>query len=219
MSKNWFRFVWVLAFTAICIVLALLPHAPVSSHTWIYVVDTGASFEVYNRAEIEDYKNTNGGSVVVFAQAIYEPEVKPGPIKGLLEWTIEESLFSTSYRFLPLNGKWHSKEQNDRAFQAVIDYAIADPNMARYRPGQPPQTRFSFVLLGWTSLRVLIISALATIAALCVKLIIKMEISIRQARKKHAGECIWCGYSIDGLRSSICPECGKPHSQTTESHA
>lgn len=143
------------------------------------------------------------------AMVKYMPNRDTGPLKGLIELWITESAFVTAdaiYSKQPL-----TQEQTDRAYAALITYANADPNMAEYRPGQPPQTRFSIVLLGQTLLRLIALFGIPTIVALIWKWVVDTNISKRHETRRLAGICISCEYPCATTPSLRCPECGQFH--------
>ncbi len=207
MSKRLFVVVWVLAFTLICIALSIKP--PTSSHTWVYVLDTGVAYKAVDVQEREEHRRLSGGVDNTVAQAIYEPTTRRVPIEGVIEWGVEESLFHPGcYIF---HYQTTTADQSERIYQALVDYAVADPSMAQFRPGEPPQTSFSWSLLGRSIVRLVLVTAVSLMFALFIRFVINMEIAIRKARKQHFGKCVHCAYEIEGLTSPICPECGKEH--------
>lgn len=144
------------------------------------------------------------------ASVKYLPERMPGPVHGLVELWVTESAFTTK-KCIQQRKKKLTNEQIDRAYEAVLTYAKADPSLAKYRPGQPPQTRFSFLLAGQTILRLTAIFGIPTAVAYIGKLLMDKQVSIVRSRRRDSGLCIQCKYPCATIPSLNCPECGCFH--------
>ncbi|MFK7758389.1 MAG: hypothetical protein AB8C13_00400 [Phycisphaerales bacterium] len=200
----------------ICILQLPFHITPLSNQNWIYILDTEQGVIVLTTDDYLIALGNGQGSKLAFAQAVYEPVIHNGPVKGLIEWSVQESIFSTADNIYPRQ-QLLTDEETDRAHQALIQYANADPNMIPFRPGEPPQTRFSWRLLGYTILRLAAISIFSTLVVLFIKFVFEMDRSIRHARKRNRGLCIHCGYLCANLESLRCPECGNFHTVPFES--
>src|SRR5205807_2586897 len=55
-----------------------------------------------------------------------------------------------------------------------------------------------------------ITGTLAVMGAACMLVVQHFHAAgVERARRKAAGECVWCGYSMAGIDTETCPECGK----------
>ncbi len=208
--KKVFCISWILCFLILIVAGTFVPQVRNSSHIWVYVIENDSGMEVLSKADYFGQRVRENRSTDAIAQAIYEPVIKQGPIKWAFEWSTTESIFHIPSTRL-VQDKLMSQEKLDDVYQALIDYANADPNMTKYRPGLPPQTRFSWSLLGNTIVRLFIITAISTLVSFGVKFVCDMEQSIRRRGKRNRGLCAWCGYPCADLKSMRCPECGKHH--------
>ena len=176
----------------------------------MYLVLNEDSVEVIPVGEFFNRALNTDSNVKPHAIVKYKPNRVRGPVRGLIELWITESVFVDDQcivsRQQPL-----TQVQIDRAYTAILVYAKADPEMAKYRPGQPPETHFSAVLLGQTLLRLIALFGIPTIVAYIGKWIMDTEISKRHAHRRNAGLCIRCKYPCASIPSLKCPECGYFH--------
>lgn len=221
MSKRWFRTVWLLIFMGFSSVLWSMQFGYKSNHTRAYFVDEGHSVTVLEGQRYFRERNANG-SDFAFASVIYEPDIYPGPFRGVLELYFTESAFAPGYDIYSVN-QILTQTQEKQVHQALIQHANADPDMAKYRPGQPAQTRFSMHLITRSCVRLGILAFISYLLACGVRFFCNIEIAIRKRgqwnRYLKTGLCIRCGYSCKGLESKQCPECGQVHDIPAESTA
>ncbi len=187
----------------------------------MYLVLNEDSVEVIPVVEFFNRALNSDSIVKPHAIVKYEPNRVRGPVRGLIELWTTESVFVDDQciisRQQPL-----TQDQTNRAYAAILEYAKADPEMVKYRPGQLPQTRFSAVLLGQTLLRLLALFGIPTMVAFFGKWIMDTAISKRHAYRRNAGFCIRCQYPCATIPSLKCPECGNfhtvPHQPPSESN-
>lgn len=217
MSRRVFIEIWLLIFSLLCILAGLSAHVPTSDDKWVYIVDNDGDFEVLSKEEYIIQWAQNNNTDFAIANTIYEPDIIPGPIKDVFELYVKESAFSSGYPIYP-RGQMLTNDQKDRAYEALVLFAQSDPEMIPFRPGQLPQTRFSFVLLGQSFFRLFIFAILSLIPTLVIRFCLNYELKLRRRGKKRQGLCGWCGYSCKELESPKCPECGKLHGVPTSGH-
>ena len=219
MSKRSFRITWVLFFLGLSSILLSLQFGYRSNYTWVYFVDEGNSVTVLHGQQYFQERSVNG-SEFAFARVIYEPDIEPGPVEGLLELYLTESAFAPGYGIYPVD-QTLTKSQQKQVHQALIQFANADPNMAKHRPGQPAQTRFSLQLTAKSCIRLSILALISYLFACVIRFICNIETAIRRQGKWNrylkTGLCIRCGYSCKGLETKQCPECGHHHIPPTGS--
>ena len=145
------------------------------------------------------------------AQVGYQSLKAQGPIAGLIEVYETTSCFEPGTFVLHDRGTPLSVEQSDQIYATLITYALADPEMAIYRPGQAATTRFVPRLLTETLLRMLLLISLPSFITWLAHRAHQEKTSVLQSDRRAAGVCIHCTYPCADLAVLTCPECGKFH--------
>lgn len=210
MNKRVFIFVW-----CVCFVFLLgsfvfpIGFTPVANPSVLILLNDD-SVEVIENHRYVRQALTMDQIQAADASVKYLPERIPGPVQGLVELWITESAFASKTCIQQRKQKL-TNEQIDRAYEAILTYAKSDPSFTKYRPGQPPQTRFSFLLAGQTILRLTALFGIPTVVAYVAKLVVDKQVSVVRSRRRDSGLCIQCEYPCATLPTLKCPECGCFH--------
>jgi len=139
------------------------------------------------------------------------PRYNRGPLKEGFTFYSKNS-FMTDHNSVWIND-WgeHSEQQRQQAFDAAVVYAKGHAYYAEYRPGEPPKTVFypaeaakaGAGLVGAVGLPALVSWTLCFFA--------RARKESSSAYRRENSMCIHCAYSVKGLTTPICPECGQHH--------
>lgn len=198
------------------IVLPMLGGIRRSPSVEFRLIETQSGFEVVSH-RYDHHRYQVVGQDIVLAHAFLETHTGPA-------WLIAEWDVTREFEFMR---EWAYYENDLRDIEdpalidaieaAVIAYAINDQELAQFRPGAGPWSKFSIrgmlsTLLYWFFLIVLPLIA--------VWMTIKLPRAIRaefRAGRIAQGLCASCGYDRNGLSNKPCPECGeKPGLTKTE---
>ncbi len=211
MRRSEFIWVWCVSFIVLLIFILVYSGRATVRIAPVFIVFHENSVEILTAGQTVNRFRESGEELRSSGHVNCNPAIKTGPINGLIEWWITESIFSDDSCIQPRKNTTFTQEQTDRAYAALLDYANTDPEMTKYRPGQPSQTRFSFALLGQTLLRLAALFGLPTIVAYVGKLIVDKQVSITHSKRRKSGLCIRCKYPCATIPSLKCPECGCFH--------
>lgn len=180
----------------------------------LYINETPTGYEVRTEQEMESHwadEDLPEYTTTVFLRT------RTGPFWPLFEWEVMRSFELAPNLIYPLTPDTHltSADDSDAIIAAVYDYALRDPEMARYAPGRDHVTTFSFGGLISTIVLWIVLSLLPAVL-MCLFLvlpkIIREQIMVSRANK---GLCVHCKYDCSGLDTTTCPECGQTHQRGT----
>ena len=150
----------------------------------------------------------------VFDEGIYLTSYasrEVGPLPGLFQCTVKTSYLASPESIRVQNNEVLTPQQRRAIYDAIVAYAQADPNLASYRPGQPPVVSFSKLEFFAESRRVILILGIPLALLLLINWLVGKTGNEIQDQRRQRGVCIHCEYDCTDLPSRICPECGKPH--------
>tara|TARA_R110002072_G_scaffold42064_5_gene117614 strand:- start:60036 stop:60737 length:702 start_codon:yes stop_codon:yes gene_type:complete len=150
----------------------------------------------------------------VFDEGIYLTSYasrQVGPLPGLFQCTVKTSYLASPESLRVQNDEVLTTQQRRVIYDAIVAYAKADPNLASYRPGQPPVVSFSKHEFFAETRRVILILGIPLALLLIINWLVGKSGNEIQDQRRQRGVCIHCEYNCADLPSPICPECGKPH--------
>ncbi len=109
------------------------------------------------------------------------------------------------------NAAPYTQAQLDQIDHAILQYALADPELSRFNPGKPPKYRLSLERMLVSALIFLYLFAPPLLILLFVRSCWRVMIIARRCERVAQRLCVHCRYNCKGLPTPICPECGKPH--------
>jgi len=109
--------------------------------------------------------------------------------------------------------------QASNLISVLYEFARNHPILSKANPGGPAVLRFDLEHTKDSFLFLLPIAGVSGIMTFGIKSEMKDRRARRDERRRHAGYCIHCTYSVSGIEGTICPECGQPHGPTSESTA
>ena len=145
--------------------------------------------------------------------ATYVTSITPGPIRGVFEWRsdFEFSLIESSIYHERALVDISDELARDEIHTTIIQYAKADPSLARFYPGQTGYWELSIAAIARTSFKVVLVVASAVVFARIILSIPKWPgwiIHEHRLERVRLGLCGYCGYDRSGLGTACCPECG-----------
>jgi hypothetical protein len=175
----------------------------------LYVDLSGPDIRVMNQDVFDRSEHTfdNFPGLII----VDRPNIDRGPLREGFTFYRTTSFMSelSDVRVFDLND--HTQQQIEDAYIAAVTYAKSDPYYAEYNPGDPPVTFYypvEMIGAGLSLLGVVVVPAL--IARLIGYLAYENKLASASYRREHL-MCVHCRYSIVGLDSPICPECGNFH--------
>jgi len=139
------------------------------------------------------------------------PQHNRGPLKEGFTFYVTTSFMSDPSSVRITDWGEHSEQQKQQAFDSAVEYAMVHPDFSWCRPSRLPKTvfyPFDAAKAGAGLLGALGLPALAS-WTLCFFAGARKESSI-EYRREHS-MCVHCAYSVKGLTTPICPECGQHH--------
>lgn len=189
-----------------------------------YGVDPGYMVEIkhdkiipYTRSEYSNDRNSDEDFSGISFIAL--PRVSRGPLREGFTFYYTSSYLSEISDVSIQDYGEHTDQEIQMAFEAVQKYAQTIPLYESFRPGQPPRTvvdRQQAIQCGVGLLATLILPGLV---AYLICWIFRVNKRASFAYRRQHGMCVKCGYSVKGIQSHICPECGQLHGSSTEAIA
>lgn len=184
---------------------------------YLFVDISDAQYRVRNEQE---YLLENESTDSFTGIAMYvSPRRTRGPMKeGFTFYYSTRFMSSISEVSIYDLGK-HSQEEKQQAFEAAVEYAKSNPLYASYRPGEPASITFDKEDMFKCCIGVLTYLGLPLLITWILSQLIKSEQQKSWAYRRKHMQCVHCTYSIEGLGSHICPECGQLHGSSIEATA
>lgn len=160
----------VVLWLAACFLIGMLCFAiahPVSSDIpKLNMLLDGDSVTVLNDTQT-DIRHSEDSAFLPDAIVLYEAKREGVPINGVLEFFVRRSILDDPIMY-PIGLESLSESQRQQITEAAINYARFDRSLRDMSPGEPPETRFSFVRSFLTMVRLFVIASCATMILLIV---------------------------------------------------
>lgn len=185
--------------------------------SYIYVDIQGDEFIVQNEDEylLEHETIDSFSGICLYVR----PNRTRGPLKEGFTFYYSISIMASQSDVHIYDLGNHSNEDQQRAYQAALLYAKSHPLYAPYNPGEPGKIRYDpsqMFICGFGFASYLGLPPFITwLITWCV---LSEQKNSKAYRREHL-MCVHCAYSIRGLDSHICPECGQLHGSSTEALA
>ena len=180
-----------------------------------HFVETDSEFEILCYQNFDDpYCYSDPNTVIVRV----DRDLTWGPFKDVLEFYEVESFLESPKDLLIETERTLSDEQIEQIYERVLIFASNDERLIRMNPGSKTITWMRTESI--ESLKKIALSLpIPLMAALLSGYFFLFSRKARTLARIRAGSCVHCGYSVQGLASIICPECGEQHSQSVQSTA
>ena len=208
--------VWLAAFILELFVISFIGHPThcyqIGFPSDLFAIETDAGYKVFNEdkyqsqfADFDEFCDSSGIWISC------RPQRSVGPW-----WDVIELYTTTWYMTDAQSVKMESFPEINNTkrieiFDAVVEYAKADSNLAQFNPGNPPLKTYhpeNFIHAG---VNLLILLGIPTAIALVGDRFHRFCGDETKHQRRRAGLCIHCAYNCTDLTTPTCPECGKPH--------
>ena len=207
---------WVAVLILELIVISFIGHPThcyqIGFPSELYVSETDTGYKVFNEEEYQsqftDFNEFFNSSGIWIS---CRPQRYVGPWWDVIElYTV--TWYMADARSVRMSSESTiSNTKRAEVFDAIVEYATADPYLAQFTPGKPPLKTYypeNFIHAG---INLLMFFGIPTAIAMIGDRSRRFCGNESQNQRRRAGLCIHCAYDCNNLPSPTCPECGQEH--------
>ena len=208
--------VWVAVLMLETIVISSIGHPThcyqIGFPSDLFVVETETGYKVFNEDEYQsqftDFDEFFDSSGIWIS---CRPQRYVGPWWDVIELYTITWYMADAQSIRMYSDSEISDSKRAEVFDAIVEYAKADPILAQLSPGNPPLKTYhpeNFIHAG---INLLMFLGIPTAIALVGDRLRRFCSKETEHQRRRASLCIHCAYDCKGLPTPTCPECGQPH--------